>query len=328
MKVWLPAIRAGSGADVFTERLAAGLARAGCEPIVTWIPHRYELWPELFRSPPPAGTQLIHANSWSAFAFVRHGLPTVATEHGFVGDPNFVKSKTLKQRIYHDLLIGRHVHRSYRECAVVTAVSNYLADAIRPRCRDAVVIPNWVDTDLFQPVRLQRQGRPFRVLYAGTRAFHKGFDVVRGLARSSNPGIELLCQKSLQPYLGNCRSDVHFFDKIPPSSMPELYARCDAVLVPSRYEGFGYVALEAMACARPVIGFDGGALHEVCGDGEAAVLVPMGDETAIRQAILALANDEALASRMGEAGRQRALEHFGEAKAIGAYMSVYQRLIG
>jgi len=329
MKIWLPTIRAGSGADVFTERLAAGLARVGCEPSITWIAHGYELWPGLSRHRPPAGTQVIHANSWSAYAFVRHELPTVATEHGFVGDPGFERIKTRRQRAYHDLLIGRYVFRSFQQCAAVTAVSQHLAYVIQPYCvLPVVAIPNWIDTQLFQPsARVRQAQQPFRVLYAGTNSIRKGFDIVKRLVQRPMSGVELWCRGSLRSDMAVCRMDVRFFDKIPAARMPELYAQCDAVLMPSRYEGFGYVAAEAMACGRSVIGFDCGALREVCGTEGAAILVRMDDMTAIEDAINALAADRGKGTKMGEAGRQRVLERFNEAKAIDAYVSMYQSLL-
>jgi hypothetical protein len=49
LRIWLPAIRAESGADIFIMRLAQALRRAGHEPLVQWFDHRYELMPELMR---------------------------------------------------------------------------------------------------------------------------------------------------------------------------------------------------------------------------------------------------------------------------------------
>ncbi len=82
------------------------------------------------------------------------------------------------------------------------------------------------------------------------------------------------------------------------------------VVVPSMGEGFGMVALEAMERARPVIAASIGGLGEIVRDGETGVLVPPGEAEPLGAAIVRVAGDPALAQRMGEAGRQRALSRF------------------
>lgn len=324
MKVWLPTIRAGSGADVFTNRLAQGLRRAGCEVEVSWLSHGYELCPSLIRLRPPAGTTVIHANSWSAFAFSTFGIPTVATDHGFVLDPAFIRFKSGWQRLYHKMLIAPYVIKSFRECSAVTAVSHYLSNVIESRCKSVTAIPNWIDTEHFRPNDAERHDGPFRLLYAGGSSFHKGFDVFARMIKRKHEGLEFWCRRSLRRKLGSYGAKIRFFDTTTWENMPALYAQCDAVMMPSRYEGFGYVAAEAMACGRPVVGFDIGALHEVCGT--TGVLVPTGNQSAFEDAIHALAADETAVARMGAQGREKVLKEFTEAKAIAAYMAVYSGL--
>jgi glycosyltransferase involved in cell wall biosynthesis len=82
------------------------------------------------------------------------------------------------------------------------------------------------------------------------------------------------------------------------------------VVVPSMGEGFGMVALEAMERARPVIAAEIGGLGELVEDGVTGLLVPAGEAEPLARAIERLGSDLALAARMGEAGRQRALERF------------------
>lgn len=80
------------------------------------------------------------------------------------------------------------------------------------------------------------------------------------------------------------------------------YQSADIALFPTRMpEGFGYAAVEAMACGLPVIGFEDPAVAEATGG--LAVLVPRDDITAFRDAILRLAADPAERRRLGEVGR-------------------------
>jgi glycosyltransferase involved in cell wall biosynthesis len=74
--------------------------------------------------------------------------------------------------------------------------------------------------------------------------------------------------------------------------------------MPSVYEGFGLPCIEAMACGTPVVASDRTALPETCGD--AAVLVDPDDTAAFSAALERVLDDEALRSRLREAGLARA----------------------
>lgn len=87
-----------------------------------------------------------------------------------------------------------------------------------------------------------------------------------------------------------------------------VMAGADIVTVPSRFEGFGLTALEAMALSKPVIASTAGGLPEVVS--ETGHLVTPGDAAALAGAILKLATDPALRDRMGRAARARAEAEF------------------
>jgi glycosyltransferase involved in cell wall biosynthesis len=101
----------------------------------------------------------------------------------------------------------------------------------------------------------------------------------------------------------------------------ELMAGADVIAVPSRTEGFGLVALEAMALGVPVVGYAAGALPEVVGD--CAVLVPTGDVDALRDALSLVIRDSALRARLLSCGRDRAESHFGIDRWIAEMRAVY-----
>jgi glycosyltransferase involved in cell wall biosynthesis len=92
--------------------------------------------------------------------------------------------------------------------------------------------------------------------------------------------------------------------------VPEIIAGSDALLLPSRVEGFGYVLVEAMAAAVPCIASNVSSIPEIVQDGVTGILHPVGDTGAIANAIdFVLANPEA-ARTMGEAGQRVARETF------------------
>lgn len=97
------------------------------------------------------------------------------------------------------------------------------------------------------------------------------------------------------------------------ATLRELYRRALAVAVPSWAEGFGFSALEAMACGTPVLSSGGGALPEVTGD---AALTPDPDPAAWAAAISRLASQAHLWEALATAGYRRARERTWEQAAL------------
>ncbi len=95
----------------------------------------------------------------------------------------------------------------------------------------------------------------------------------------------------------------------------DLLSGAAAVTVPSLYEGFGLVAAEAMLAGAPVVASDRGSHPEVVGD--AGLLVPASDATALAAAVDAVLSDDALADRLRAAGPRRAAGFTWSAMAAG-----------
>jgi glycosyltransferase involved in cell wall biosynthesis len=93
---------------------------------------------------------------------------------------------------------------------------------------------------------------------------------------------------------------------VAPEDLPALYAGAIALTLPSRFEGFGFPALEAMACGTAVIASTAGALPEIVGS--AGVLLSPDDAGAWSQAMLELAQDPSLQRRLIAAGTERSAE--------------------
>jgi glycosyltransferase involved in cell wall biosynthesis len=93
---------------------------------------------------------------------------------------------------------------------------------------------------------------------------------------------------------------------VPVDELPALYAGAIALTLPSRFEGFGFPALEAMACGTAVIASTAGALPEIVGS--AGILLSPDDAGAWSQAMLELASDGALQRRLIAAGGARSAE--------------------
>ncbi|MEE4208573.1 MAG: glycosyltransferase family 1 protein [Parvularcula sp.] len=118
------------------------------------------------------------------------------------------------------------------------------------------------------------------------------------------------------------RRRVHMVGYVSDEALRALYRRAAMYLHPSLYEGFGLTLLEAMAGGTPVITSNLSSLPEIAGD--AALLVDPNNPEAIADAVLTLAQDADLASRLRQSGRARA-EQFTWARTAKQMHAIYDR---
>ena len=111
-----------------------------------------------------------------------------------------------------------------------------------------------------------------------------------------------------------------------PNLVP-CYRRWSLFVQPSRYEGLGISALEAMGAGLPVVATDVGGLPEVVEDEVTGMLVPAAQPGALAAAILGMLDRPDRMRRMGEAGRQRVREKFSEDRLVRAIEQVYEDLV-
>lgn len=331
--VWLPAIRSGAGADVFTLRLAEALQRRGIQAEITWFNRWYEFVPFLLRNiAPPPGTDLVIANSWNAFAFKRSGLPLVVIELHCVFDPSFRPYKSYLQHLYHEILVRRYAVRSYRKAAKVVAISAFTAASVEKvmGVTGVATIHCWVDVDKYKPAASANDSphRPFRLLYVGNLSRRKGFDLLAPIMRTLGPAFELRFTSGLRGRArGACPPNMIALGCLREEELIRAYQECDALLFPSRFEGFGYVALEAMACGRPVIGTNCSSIPEIVEDGVTGILCGIDDMNGFVSACRLLAGNEKQWARMCEAARGRAVGQFSEGRLIRTYAAILECLV-
>lgn len=110
--------------------------------------------------------------------------------------------------------------------------------------------------------------------------------------------------------------------------MLQTIAGADIVVVPSRFEGFGLAAVEAMALSRPVLATAVGGLTEIIEHGRSGVLVPPNDPVAMAHALASLEPDAPLRARLGAGGRRR-VEQVFELPVIATQLrGIYERITG
>ena len=197
------------------------------------------------------------------------------------------------------------------------------------------VIPNGVDLDRFVPSGSSSTDQ--YILFVGRLVVQKGVDVALQafsvlLRRCPHVRLIVVGDGSLALYFQRVArylglsSQVSFVGWKTGQSLVRLYQGAEVVVMPSFYEPFGIVVLEAMACGRPVVATRTGGLAEVVEDGVNGFLVPPGDYLRLAQRIAALLLDPNRAATFGEAARQRALA-FGWEKIAANTEWLYAKVI-
>jgi glycosyltransferase involved in cell wall biosynthesis len=200
---------------------------------------------------------------------------------------------------------------------VVVCASDFLAGtALRLGARDVHVVPVPVEA----PADAGEPDDPPHVLYAGRLSEEKGIldflEATDGVAR-------VIVGDG--PLRGRVPESV---GAVPRERLGGYYARAAVVCVPSRREGYGMVAREAMAHGRPVVAARAGGLVDAVRDGETGVLVPPGDPAALHAAIERLLSDAALRRRLGGRARSVARTEFSQERASAALLDAYRAALG
>ncbi len=247
-----------------------------------------------------ADADLVHAH-WlpSGFPARATGRPYLLTMHGTDAE--------LPRRAP---ALFRPVVRAAR---LVTTVSEALAiEAHRLGAREVRVVPVGVDV----PDVTVEPDDPPHVLFVGRLSEEKGVLELLEAAR----GLPLVVVGD-GPLRERVPDAVGF---VPRSELANYLDRAAVVVCPSRREGYGVVAREAMAHGRPVVATDVGGLPEAVIDGQTGLLVQPGDAAALRSALDRLLGDAELRARLGAAGRERVRERFSREIAATATLAAYE----
>jgi glycosyltransferase involved in cell wall biosynthesis len=198
------------------------------------------------------------------------------------------------------------------------------------------VIPNGVDTVFFTP-RTRPSHDAKRVLYVGRYQAQKGFDLIPAImelvwAKDPEVTIEMIgigpMDKPVAAKLAPPRPEaVVWTDFGPREDVRKAYDRSGIVLMPSRFEPFGLVAVEAMACGRPVIAGRTGGLMDIVAHGQTGETVEVDDIQGSADAICRLASDPGLLDRLGDSGRIRVVERFSLSDRMEAVCQMYEQTI-
>ena len=257
--------------------------------------------------------------------------PAVVTVHDLVFlryPERFRRSK----RLYLQALTGWSVRRARRVIAVSESTADDIAQLLGLPRRRITVIPNGIDNPALRPlppdkVAAFRRAKdlPERViLYVGTLEPRKNLPaLIRAYAAiRAETGATLVLaggkgwfyEEIFRTVRDLGLADVvRFPGYVPDAELPLWYNSAEVFAYPSLYEGFGLPALEALACAVPVVAANTSALPEVVG--QAGLLIDPADDAALAAALRAVLTDPALAARLRAAGPPQAARFSWDAGA-------------
>ncbi len=222
------------------------------------------------------------------------------------------------------------VREAARTIVCSAAMREEVSAALAVPAHDLVQVHNAVDPAAWHTTGRQRDeirdragipaDAPLLVL-AGRVEWEKGGDVaVRALpdVRRRNDDVRLVLagSGSQRPSLADLAAEygvaeaVHFAGHLDEGELAALLAAADVALVPSSYEPFGMVALEASASGTPVIAGAAGGLPEVVTSGETGLLVPPRDPFALADAIVQLLDNPAYGARLVGAAQREIARRF------------------
>lgn len=175
------------------------------------------------------------------------------------------------------------------------------------------------------PTTVEWPDARLRLLFVGRFDRQKGVDILLGALRElDGEAFAIIAGDSLRDRVGPLPQNAKNVRWLTPPQLEAHYRSADAVVMPSRWEGFGLVAVEAMRAGVPVIASNVGGLAEIVVDGKTGMLIEPGDSASLTRAVRSL---RVLPLReMGAAGHQRFLESFTIDKAHRALCELYRNL--
>jgi len=164
--------------------------------------------------------------------------------------------KTLSYRTDAIVTISENEHKAALKVGIDKNKLHKISHGISPVC--GKLDPNFINANTFSEQKLN-------ILFLGRYDYSKGFDwLMRFIVNNPTDSISWhIAGKAIVDHKITIPKEVTNHGWVPYEQVPQLLLRCDAVIIPSRWEGFGLTAIEAMKYAKPIIASKNGALPEL-----------------------------------------------------------------
>jgi glycosyltransferase involved in cell wall biosynthesis len=313
----------------------------------------YVFMPSMFNAVLKEKPDIIHSHSYGYFNTNVAAISRKTKHVPFVLTPHFHppwsmwggdRRKSLRR--FYDRMFGSRVLNTADRIIGVSEHEMELMSEVGFDKNKIKVIPNGIDFEKFDPIP---SGSSFKehysisgkmVLYAGRLASNKGLthlinaipDVLKefkettfvligedeGLKKNLKEQAESLGIEDSILFTGHIEDDELFRSS---------YSASDVFVLPSEYEAFGIVLLEAMACKKPCVATRVGGVPEVIEHEKTGILVDYGDPKALSDSICKLLGDEKTSMEMGDNGRKRVKEKFTWSKVVDELEKVYEDIL-
>lgn len=201
-----------------------------------------------------------------------------------------------------------------------------------------------LDLELFSPTTSEIVEQPRRILFLGRLEQRKGIETIAEAFPnifSQFPDASLTIVGNDTPNISgyasgreflfhqfertNCIQAVNFLSAVPLEKLPDLFRSHDIVWVPSLYDNFPLVCLEAMACGKAVIVSDAGGLPEMVQHGETGLVFKRADAGELVQRTIMLLNQPQTARELGKNARRYCEQNCTEQAIYQKNMRLYQK---
>jgi glycosyltransferase involved in cell wall biosynthesis len=238
----------------------------------------------------------------------------------------------MTQKVFHRL-VYLYEKKTFALSDAIISVSDFTKNQVKAIFGyDSTRIYNGIDEKLFYPKKTDidipaRYKNKTIIFFAGNMTKRKGVDLFPEIMEKLGDKFVLLCASGIRKNIVKNMQNIKIIGSLSQEELIDYYNLCDIFLFPTRMEGFSLTALEAMACAKPIVTHNCSSLPEVIIDKKGGFLCEVDNVDEIVEKIRILAADSSLRKEMGRFNRERIEKHFTLKQMAENYLNLYREVL-